>query len=99
MRSAARAPSTAERQRELRATRRSVGEQVLAEERRDPAVHLGQRRAVEAGRVVHQLGGKAGPPGRKWRQQRAVTSVRKISEPLARGACLEHAVAVEARYQ
>ncbi len=40
----------------LRSPACELGEQLPAEERRDPAVHLGEHRAVEAGRVVHQVG-------------------------------------------
>src|SRR5260221_12709308 len=76
-----------------------LGQEVFAEERRDPAVHPGERRAVESGRVVYQFGADAGPTGRKRREQRAVTAVREIAEPFARGACLEHTVAVETRQQ
>src|SRR5438445_4504982 len=74
-------------------------EQPLAEERRDPAVRLGERRAVEARRVLEQLGERARQPGRKRREQRAVAPVREIEEPHARGACAQHALAVEARRQ
>src|SRR5882762_11820804 len=76
-----------------------AGEQALAEERSDPAVHVGERRAVEARRVVHQFGGEAGLSGRKRRERSAVTAVREIDQPLARRAGLEHALAVEARKQ
>src|SRR5437773_7317110 len=74
-------------------------EQALAEERRDPAVRLGERRALEARRVVEQLGEGARQPGRKRREQGAVAPVWEIEEPHARCARAQHALAVESRYQ
>src|SRR3979490_2867695 len=67
-----------------------AGEQVPAEERRDPAVHPGERRGVEARRGVHQFGGEADLSGGKRRERSAVAAVREIDQPLARRAGLEH---------
>src|SRR5260370_526078 len=57
----------------LKTFRKAVlGQQVLAEERRDLAVHLQEHGAVEARRVVQQVGDEARAPGPEMRQPRAV---------------------------